>query len=86
MVNSRFEGMKFKDEPVQSKNAASDEEIIKLKDSIYLINNTIDFTKAELKEKRFFLLHYDTVYINMLRVSKKSVPIRSGSFGPASNL
>ena len=78
--------MNIKDEPVHSKNAASDEEIIKLKDSIYLINNTIDFTKAELKEKIFFLLHYDTIYINMLWVSNKSVPIGSGSFGPASNL
>ena len=37
---------------MQSKNAVSDEEIKWLKDSIYLIDNTIDFTKlteAELK-------------------------------------
>ena len=61
LVNSTFEAMKPKDEPVESKNTVSDEEIEWLKDSIYLINNTTDFTKlteAELKEKQwFFLLH-----------------------------
>ena len=60
LVNSRFEVMKLKDEPVRSKNAASDEKIELLKDSVYLIDNTIDFTnftEAELQEKkRFFLL------------------------------
>ena len=62
LENSRFEAMKLKNEPVQSKNAASDEEIKKLKDAEnYLVNNTIDSTKlteVELKEKkRFLLLH-----------------------------
>ena len=51
LENSRFEAMKLKNEPVQSKNAAEN----------YLVNNTIDSTKlteVELKEKkRFLLLH-----------------------------
>ena len=54
LANSWFEEMKLKDEPVQSKNVASEEEIKQLIDSIYLIDNKIDFTKltdAELKEK-----------------------------------
>ena len=57
LVNSRFETMKIKDEPVQSMNAVSDEDIEQLKDSIYLIDITIDFkklTEAELKEKNDF--------------------------------
>ena len=37
--------MKLKDEPIQSKNVASEEEIKQLIDSIYLIDNKIDFTK-----------------------------------------
>ena len=57
LVNSRFEATKLKDELVRSKNAASDEESEWLKDSVYLINNTTDFTKlieVELKEKMIF--------------------------------
>ena len=45
LVNSQFEEMKLKDEPIQSKNVASEEEIKQLIDSIYLIDNKIDFTK-----------------------------------------
>ena len=45
LVNSQFEEMKLKDEPIQSKNVASKEEIKQLIDSIYLIDNKIDFTK-----------------------------------------
>ena len=37
--------MKLKDEPIQSKNVASKEEIKQLIDSIYLIDNKIAFTK-----------------------------------------
>ena len=43
--NSRFETMNLKDKPEQTQNAASNEEIEQLKDSIQLINNTIGFTK-----------------------------------------
>ena len=45
LVNSQFEEMKLKDEPIQSRNVASEEEIKQLIDSIYLIDNKIDFTK-----------------------------------------
>ena len=45
LANSQFEEMKLKDEPKQSKNVASEEEIKQLIDSIYLIDNKIDFTK-----------------------------------------